>query len=87
MLETAMNNLSSLSLLPLTRLSPTTLVATTVGDMVLAVSPLVPPMCLGMILSSCQERGYQFRGVKRVRLNSRRANALGRGFNEHTFTL
>eukprot|EP00057_Strongylocentrotus_purpuratus_P006231 XP_011660705.1 PREDICTED: uncharacterized protein LOC580349 isoform X3 [Strongylocentrotus purpuratus] len=58
-------------------LSPTTLVATTTGDMVLAVSPLVPPMCLGMILSTCQERGYQFRGVKRVRLNSRRANALG----------
>ncbi|XP_063960044.1 dynein axonemal assembly factor 8-like isoform X1 [Lytechinus pictus] len=60
-----------------TGLSASTLVASTSGDMVLSVSPLVPPMCLGMILSSCLERGYQLRGIKRVRLNSRRANSLG----------
>ncbi|XP_071503369.1 dynein axonemal assembly factor 8-like [Diadema antillarum] len=58
-------------------LPPATLVATTTGDAVLAISPLVPPMCLGVILSTCQERGYQLRGIKRLRLNAKRAAALG----------
>ena len=69
----------------ISRLVPATLVASTTGDLVLAMSPLVPPMCLGMVLSTCQERGYQFRGVKRVRLNSRRAAALGKFLVENSW--
>ncbi|CAH1795909.1 unnamed protein product [Owenia fusiformis] len=56
---------------------PATLTATTSGDVFVAISPLVPVKCLGVILATCQRRGYQLRGVRRLKLSSKRANSLG----------
>ncbi|XP_022110175.1 uncharacterized protein LOC110989830 [Acanthaster planci] len=56
---------------------PYMLVATTQSDIFLVVSPLVPPMCTGGILSACLTRGYQLRGVRRLRLNNKRVSVLG----------
>ncbi|ESO90664.1 hypothetical protein LOTGIDRAFT_233665 [Lottia gigantea] len=54
-----------------------TLTATTKGDMFLVISPLFLPSALGILMSTCQRRGFQIRGVKRLRLSSRRAGLLG----------
>ena len=42
----------------------------------LVVSPHIPPPCYGPILASCSRMGYDVFGVKRLRLNSKRAKAL-----------
>ena len=42
----------------------------------LVVSPLVPPVCYSSILSTCARLGFDISGIKRVRLNSKRAAVL-----------
>ncbi|KAL3885198.1 hypothetical protein ACJMK2_025289 [Sinanodonta woodiana] len=56
---------------------PATLTATTKSEIFLVLSPLVPPKSFGIILATCQRRGYQVRGVKRCRLSTKRAASLG----------
>ncbi|KAJ8034916.1 Nucleoside diphosphate kinase 7 [Holothuria leucospilota] len=67
----------SLDEFPVIRTHISTLVASTLGDIFLTIAPLVPPVCLGMILSVCHKRGFLICGVKRMRLNSKRAASLG----------
>lgn len=55
-----------------------TLTATTKSEIMLVMSPLVPPKCFGIILASCQRRGFQLTGIRRTRLSSKRAAALGK---------
>lgn len=55
-----------------------TLTATSQSEIFLVMSPLVPPMCFGIVLASCQRRGYQVTGIKRMRLSSKKATALGK---------
>ena len=52
------------------------LVAHPYSKIFLVVSPRLPPSCYSSILASCSKLGYDIFGVKRVRLNSKRANAL-----------
>lgn len=54
-----------------------TLTATVRSDIIVVVSPLVPTKCLGLILATCQRRGYQLHGVKRCRLSAKRAATIG----------
>ncbi|KAK3592482.1 hypothetical protein CHS0354_014980 [Potamilus streckersoni] len=56
---------------------PATLTATTKSEIFLVLSPLVPPKSFGIILATCQRRGFQIRGVKRCRLSTKRAASLG----------
>ncbi|CAG2255348.1 unnamed protein product [Mytilus edulis] len=56
---------------------PAALTATTKNDIFLVLSPHVPPKCMGIVLSTCQRRGYQIRGVRRSKLNTKKANLLG----------
>ena len=53
------------------------LTATTKSDIFLVLSPLVPPQCTGIVFATCQRRGYQIRGVRRHRLNNKKAGCLG----------
>ena len=57
-----------------------TLSATTQSEIFLVLSPLIPPKCFGIILASCQRRGYQVTGVKRMRLSNKKATTLGKSF-------
>jgi hypothetical protein len=57
---------------------PALLTAMTLSDVIMAVSPLLPTRCLGLILVVCQRRGYQLRGIRRTKLTSKKANCLGR---------
>ncbi|XP_013420923.1 uncharacterized protein LOC106181165 isoform X1 [Lingula anatina] len=59
------------------RRPPATLTATVTSDIFLTVSPLLPVKCLGVVMATCQRRGYQLRGVRRMRLNTKRASSLG----------
>ncbi|XP_052805856.1 dynein axonemal assembly factor 8-like isoform X2 [Mya arenaria] len=54
-----------------------TLTSTTKSEIMLVISPLVPPKCFGIVLASCQRRGFQVTGVRRSRLSSKKAAALG----------
>ena len=45
-------------------------------ELLLVASPLLPPLCYGSILATCSRLGFDISGVKRVRLNSKRAAAL-----------
>ena len=54
-----------------------TLTATIRSDIIVVISPLVPTKCLGLILATCQRRGYQLHGVKRCRLSVKRAINIG----------
>ncbi|XP_046582634.1 dynein axonemal assembly factor 8-like [Haliotis rubra] len=56
---------------------PATLTATHKSDIFLILSPLVPLRSYGLIMSTCQRRGYQIHGLRRLRLTSKRASALG----------
>ena len=56
---------------------PASLTGTIRGELVLVISPLVPTKCLGLILATSQRRGYQLRGVRRLRMNAKRAHVLG----------
>lgn len=55
-----------------------TLTATTRSEIMFVISPLVPPKCFGIILASCQRRGFQVTGVRRTRLSNKRAAAMGK---------
>lgn len=57
---------------------PAALTATTKNDIFLVLSPHVPPKCIGVVLSTCQRRGYQIRGIRRSKLNTKKANLLGK---------
>ena len=54
-----------------------TLTATTRSEIFLVLSPLVPPKSFGLIMATCQRRGYYVRGIKRCRLSTKRAASLG----------
>lgn len=60
-----------------------TLTATTRSEIFMALSPLVPPKCFGLIMASCQRRGFQVTGVRRCRLSTKRATALGEAWHQH----
>ncbi len=42
----------------------------------LVVAPLVPPCLYGTVLSSCSKMGFNILGMKRIRLNSKRASTI-----------
>lgn len=42
----------------------------------LVVAPLIPPSLYGTVFSTCSRLGYDVLGMKRMRLNSKRANAF-----------
>ena len=45
-------------------------------QVLLVASPLLPPLCYSSILATCGRLGFDISGVKRVRLNSKRAAVL-----------
>ena len=45
-------------------------------QVLIVVSPLLPPLCYSSILASCNQLGFDITGAKRVRLNSKRATVL-----------
>ncbi|XP_044187227.1 dynein axonemal assembly factor 8 [Thunnus albacares] len=53
------------------------LCATTKGDMLLVVSPIVPPCCYVQVLAVCERRGFSLRGLQRLQLQSNGAAVLG----------
>ena len=46
------------------------------SKLVVVVSPLVPPSCYAALLRSLADQGLHIHGIKRLRLNSKRAQAL-----------
>ncbi|XP_037834509.1 uncharacterized protein LOC108243695 isoform X2 [Kryptolebias marmoratus] len=57
--------------------SSSLLCATTKADLLLVVSPAVPPHCYGQVLSVCERRGFSLMGLQRLRLQSNEASMLG----------
>ncbi|KAI4821973.1 hypothetical protein KUCAC02_007543 [Chaenocephalus aceratus] len=57
--------------------SPSLLCATTKADLLLVVSPAVPPCCFAQLLAVCELRGFRLLGVQRLQLQSSGAAALG----------
>ncbi|XP_030592125.1 uncharacterized protein LOC115784880 isoform X2 [Archocentrus centrarchus] len=57
--------------------SPSFLCATTKADFLLLVSPVVPPCCYVQVLAVCERRGFSFRGLQRLQLQSYGATLLG----------
>ncbi|CAK6971210.1 dynein axonemal assembly factor 8 [Scomber scombrus] len=53
------------------------LCATTKGDMLLVVSPIVPLCCHALVLAVCERRGFSLRGLQRLQLQSSGAAVLG----------
>ncbi|XP_069571704.1 dynein axonemal assembly factor 8 isoform X1 [Brachyistius frenatus] len=53
------------------------LCATTKADLLLVVSPVVPPCCYGQVLAACERRGFGLIGLQRLQLPSNRAAVLG----------
>lgn len=56
---------------------PAALVCSVKSDVIVALSPLVPVKALGLLLATCQRRGYQLFGVKRLMLSAKQATCLG----------
>ncbi|XP_028670098.2 dynein axonemal assembly factor 8 isoform X2 [Erpetoichthys calabaricus] len=56
---------------------PAALIAITEADIFLVVSPIIPALCFGDVLLACSRCGFRLRGVKRVPLSTKRAQALG----------
>ncbi|XP_069036850.1 dynein axonemal assembly factor 8 isoform X2 [Lepisosteus oculatus] len=56
---------------------PAALCSTITVDVFLLVSPAIPPCCYGDVLTACVKRGYNIRGLQRLQLTPRRAQALG----------
>lgn len=54
-----------------------TLVVPPFGKFVLVLSPQVPPSLYVAVLATCSRFGYDLLGVRRMRLNQKRATALG----------
>lgn len=63
-----------------TQRPPATLTATCRADIFLLVSPLVPTSYFGVLMAASQRRGYQIRGIKRLRLTQKMAGSLGKNF-------
>uniref|UniRef100_A0A8C3IBJ4 Dynein axonemal assembly factor 8 n=1 Tax=Chrysemys picta bellii TaxID=8478 RepID=A0A8C3IBJ4_CHRPI len=55
---------------------PATLVSTTKGDVILVVSPAVPPHAYGDVISTCTQRGFTLQGIRQLRLSPKRAIML-----------
>lgn len=47
------------------------------ADLLLVVSPVVPPRCYGQVLAVCERRGFRLRGLQRLQLQSNGAAVLG----------
>lgn len=47
------------------------------ADLLLVVSPAVPPCCFAQLLAVCELRGFRLLGVQRLQLQSSGAAALG----------
>ncbi|XP_068584129.1 dynein axonemal assembly factor 8 isoform X2 [Cebidichthys violaceus] len=62
---------------PLNDRSGVFLCATTKADLLLVVSPAVPPCCYGQVLSVCERRGFSLSGLQRPQLQSNAAAVLG----------
>ena len=52
------------------------LIAEPYTKVVMVVSPHIPTSCYSAVLMSCDRQGFDVFGVKRLRLNSKRANSL-----------
>nr|XP_020466175.1 uncharacterized protein C16orf71 homolog isoform X2 [Monopterus albus] len=66
--------------------SPALLCATTKADILLVVSPVVPPCCYSQVLAVCERRGFSLRGLQRLQLRSNGAAILGlTGQQAHVF--
>ena len=52
------------------------LIAEPYTKVIMVVSPHIPVSCYSTILTSCDRQGFDLFGVKRLRLNSKRANTL-----------
>ena len=52
------------------------LIAPCYSKILLVISPHIPPSCYATVLASCSHLGFDIFGVKRIRLNSKRATAL-----------
>ncbi|XP_060883220.1 dynein axonemal assembly factor 8 [Labrus mixtus] len=57
--------------------APSFLCATTKADLLLVVSPVVPPCCYGQVLAVCERRGFGLMGLQRLQLQSHGADVLG----------
>ncbi|XP_032392881.1 uncharacterized protein LOC116702662 isoform X1 [Etheostoma spectabile] len=57
--------------------SPSFLCASTKADLLLVVSPAVPPCCYSHVLAVCEHRGFSLRGLRRLQLQSNKAAVIG----------
>ncbi|XP_067162073.1 dynein axonemal assembly factor 8 isoform X3 [Apteryx mantelli] len=55
---------------------PATLVATTKGDIILLVSPVVSPHAYGNVISVCTHRGFVLQGIRQLLLSPKQAVVL-----------
>ncbi|XP_055008351.1 dynein axonemal assembly factor 8 isoform X2 [Boleophthalmus pectinirostris] len=53
------------------------LCATTKADILLVVSPLIPPCCYGQVLSTCEHRGFILSALQIMKLDNDRTSLLG----------
>ncbi|KAL2298753.1 hypothetical protein Nmel_014349 [Mimus melanotis] len=56
---------------------PAMLVSTTKGDIIVLVSPVVPPLAYGAVLSSCARRGFVLQGLRQLQLSAQQGLELG----------
>ncbi|KAM3662282.1 dynein axonemal assembly factor 8 [Ammospiza maritima maritima] len=56
---------------------PAMLVSTTKGDIILLVSPVVPPCAFGAVLSACARRGFVLQGLRQLQLSAQQGLVLG----------
>ncbi|KAF4791896.1 hypothetical protein TURU_125046 [Turdus rufiventris] len=56
---------------------PAMLVSTTKGDIILLVSPVVPPRAYGAVLSACARRGFVLQGLRQLQLSAQQGLVLG----------
>ncbi|XP_075686586.1 dynein axonemal assembly factor 8-like isoform X2 [Rhinoderma darwinii] len=55
---------------------PALLTATTLGDVFLVVSPVVPPCVYGDVIDTCCQRGFAIHGIRRLCLSAKRGSML-----------
>lgn len=56
---------------------PAALTATTTSEIILVISPVVRPQYIGIIMASCQRKGFRIRGVRRQKLTAKKVACLG----------
>ncbi|XP_066186189.1 dynein axonemal assembly factor 8 [Sylvia atricapilla] len=56
---------------------PAMLVSTTKGDIILLVSPVIPPRAYGAVLSTCAHRGFVLQGLRQLQLSAQQGFVLG----------